>query len=707
MNKNKNIIYHVSLGIFCSYFILGNNFFSFTNISWMNSIDMVQDLVSWKYFKNDIWRFPIGMNPNYGIEIGNSIVFTGAVPILAIFFKIFKFILPENFHFFNLWYFICFFLQSYISYKIIYALTKNSLYSFLTSLFFLISPIFIGRLVMHMSLGAHWIILFAFYIELVVPKKEKLKYWIFAISLSTLIHFYLTLMLLGIFFIFTTSRLLDDKNFKKFFIENFFNLIILIFIMYVFGYFEVPITDSIGVGYGEYRFNLASIFNPLELINHGKIIWSNFLPSIKMTGREQSEGFSYLGLGGILLFLILIITSVFRFKDLNLGELKPFILIFILFTLIALTNKIFFSNIEIFSFELNKYLYGILGVIRASGRFFWPAYYLIFIGSVVIIYKNFSPKKSIVIISFILFLQIIDLSNGFFQIKNNKLFAIKDKVNEKNIFWDNLDDKFNTIRTVYVNNNSPLIYSLRNVLLHQRFSKTDIFRLARYNRAIASKSRSDLNLRFNNKVLDENTIFVIENKNHLRNLKYLFENQNVGFFFIDGIWIFALNEKNKMNERDINKFKNIDFINLNLDKKILFDFYDKNNIDGLGWTHNQNFKGIWSEGKIATILFSSKLNHKENYKIKIKIKSLSIKNKEDIKFKVLLNKKIKKEFAISDVKKIKDQTIYLKIDQNEIRDNNYVIDFLIENPVSPLEQFKSPDGRKLGILIESLELIKL
>ena len=61
-----------------------------------------------------------------------------------------------------------------------------------------------------------------------------------------------------------------------------------------------------------------------------------------------------------------------------------------------------------------------------------------------------------------------------------------------------------------------------------------------------------------------------------------------------------------MNERDINKFKNIDFINLNLDKKILFDFYDKNNIDGLGWTHNQNFKGIWSEGKIATILFSSK-----------------------------------------------------------------------------------------------------
>ena len=261
MNKDKSIIYYVILGIFCSYFILGNNFFSFTNTSWLNSMDMAQDIVSWKYFKNDIWRFPIGMNPNYGIDLGNSIVFTGAVPILEIFFKIFKFILPENFHFFNLWYFLCFFLQSYIAYKIIYALTKNSLYSFLGSLFFLISPIFIGRLVMHMSLAAHWVILFAFYIELIVAKKKRLKYWIFIISFSALIHFYLTLMLLGLFFIFTASRLLDDKNFKLFFIENFLNLIILIFIMFVFGYFEVPITDSVGVGYGNYKLNLASIFN--------------------------------------------------------------------------------------------------------------------------------------------------------------------------------------------------------------------------------------------------------------------------------------------------------------------------------------------------------------------------------------------------------------------------------------------------------------
>ena len=60
-------------------------------------------------------------------------------------------------------------------------------------------------------------------------------------------------------------------------------------------------------------------------------------------GSVKSEGFNYLGLGGIFLLLILIITSIFRFKDLNFYKLKPFILIFILFTLTALTNKIYFE----------------------------------------------------------------------------------------------------------------------------------------------------------------------------------------------------------------------------------------------------------------------------------------------------------------------------------------------------------------------------
>ena len=161
-----------------------------------------------------------------------------------------------------------------------------------------------------------------------------------------------------------------------------------------------------------------------------------------------------------------------------------------------------------------------------------------------------------------------------------------------------------------------------------------------------------------------------------------------------------------MNEHDIKSFQDIGFINLNLNEKVTFNFNNKNNIDGFGWTHNQNSDGIWTEGRIASILFSSKLNLNESHFIKIKIKSLSIKNKENINFKILLNDKIKKKFSINHLQEI-NNPIVLKINQNEVLDENYVIDFIVENPVSPLEKLESPDGRKLGILIESLEISKL
>ena len=67
----------------------------------------------------------------------------------------------------------------------------------------------------------------------------------------------------------------------------------LIFVMYLVGYFEIPITDSLGFGYGYYKLNLVSIFNPQAAIPKGLFLWSNFLPSIPVHAGETIEGFNY------------------------------------------------------------------------------------------------------------------------------------------------------------------------------------------------------------------------------------------------------------------------------------------------------------------------------------------------------------------------------------------------------------------------------
>ena len=90
---------------------------------------------------------------------------------------------------------MCFFLQMYFSYKTLNEFTKNNIFSFVGSLFFLIAPIFINRLDMHPSLAGQWILLLTLYLGLTKIYQESKLIWIFVIALSSLIMFYFTMII--------------------------------------------------------------------------------------------------------------------------------------------------------------------------------------------------------------------------------------------------------------------------------------------------------------------------------------------------------------------------------------------------------------------------------------------------------------------------------------------------------------------------------
>ena len=78
--------------------VVGINNISFQSTEWLyQGNDSALPQMGWYFFKNDIWRFPLGSNPNYGINYGSSIIFADSIPILSILFKIFKSILPQSF----------------------------------------------------------------------------------------------------------------------------------------------------------------------------------------------------------------------------------------------------------------------------------------------------------------------------------------------------------------------------------------------------------------------------------------------------------------------------------------------------------------------------------------------------------------------------------------------------------------------------------
>ncbi len=690
------------LSLILTIYILGFNYASFTNTQWLAAHDVSTDIISWKFFKNDIWRFPIGSNPNYGMDIGSGMAFSGSVPIMSFIFKLFSDFLPDNFHYFNLWIYICLFLQSYVAYLIIFDQTKNHTYSIIGSLFFILSPVLINRLSFHLSLCAHWLILMGFYLEIKKNVINKNLKWAILISISSLIHFYFTVILSIIFITFIIFKKSSYKNLKESIFKIFFVYLILTLTMFVVGYFDVPFTDALAYGYGNYSLDLASFFiNKTNVVN-GSIYWSSIFKGKNITSPES---FAYLGLGGIL-FLILFITLFIKdFKKISENKIfLPFLLIILIFLIISVTNKIYIQNQLIFSFDIPNILYGLLSIVRASGRLVWPVYYLIFLFSIIYIYKKFSNSRSIIILISVFFIQLIDIYPGIKRHFNSDAF-IKEKSLDTS-FWNNLSKDNIILRTTYLNNQSRFLLELRNVLMSKNIIQTDISIHGRYNRKKASIARSKLYNNFENNNFPKNIIFAVDNLNHLRHLKFLFQDKNIGFFFRDNIWVAVSGYKEEMTKDDKDNLKKYEPIVLKKNEINYLKFNDNKSIHGLGWTHNlgSNKKGIWTEGNNSSLLFKLDENLDQDLKVEIKINSILTKDNNPLNFKILVNDKFYKNFNLKTLKELNNNTIFLDIDKSSFNGNTFHIKFLIENPITKLELLKSPDARMLGILIESIIL---
>ena len=156
-----------------------------------------------------------------------------------------------------------------------------------------------------------------------------------------------------------------------------------------------------------------------------------------------------------------------------------------------------------------------------------------------------------------------------------------------------------------------------------------------------------------------------------------------------------------MNKNDKNKFEKIKPKLLELGKVFNVNFEDNDSFLGLGWSHNRGKKGTWSDGEISTLLFE--INEK-NKDLKLEIDSNIFKSpKESIfEFEVYINGFFYKEIKLSYNKKFE---ILLK--KQFINNGEIFIDFKFKDLSSPYELMKSPDARKLGILIKQIKLTRL
>ena len=701
------VLFYLFLSFFLTVNFIGIDNIYFSNIDWLlGSGDKSNAQNGWKFFSQDNWHFPLGKNPNYGLDISTSIIFSDSIPLFAFIFKIFKSFLSDNFQYFSIWIGLCFFMQLYISYLIMHKITKNNYFSILASLFFIIAPILIYRISFHISLGGHWLILLGFYLNL-KEEENYVKinlYWVLLLILSLLVHLYFTAMLFGIYFAFLLQRLIENRRFLISIYSMISAILIVIFFMYVFGYFETPVMSSVSRGYGELKLDLLSIIDPSADEGTASTHWSSLLNNIPGT---SIEGFNYLGLGNIFIFSFAIIIFFSKIIK-NINFLKNFIynyagyLVFaILFTLWSLTTNLSFMGKNVINIPLHDYLFGSLSIFASTGRFFWPIYYLIIIFSLIIIYRNTKIINCFAIVIFAFFLQLADtypaLKYHFFTkghlIPPNKL---------ENKIWKEIPENFDKFRTTYLYNNyGPMFSSLSHFLGTSKINKTDIVLVAAMDRAKAASARYKFNNFLFEKKMPDDTAFVIDNLGHLKLMKNFLKNTNGGFFYRDKFWLFLPNKKIEMTQEDIDLLSKVKFNKIKLNENINFTFNEKDKYLGVGWSHNFGNEGVWSEGYRSYILFGLENLNKDNLKVNLNFRKYKSNKDKKFNVKIYFNNTIKNNINLNEDQNLNNITFNIK--KTELKEENIIM-FEFDNLISPLEIFESPDARKLGILLKNLSI---
>ena len=658
MTKKNLIILNIFFFFFSfvfSIYLLGFKYLNPTNSSWLFWGDLPLLQAGWNFFRIDEWRFPIFSNPNLGIYLNNNLIYSDAIPLFALFFKIFNFILPDNFQYFSLWFLFSLYLQGLISFLIIFKLTKSLNYSLIGSIFFIFSTIMINRITEFPAHFGQWIILLFFYIEL-LDKNKKLILQNLVILLSLLINFYFTIFLLIIFFINQFYNLISiQKSLYSVIKHSVIVLTLVILFMYIFGYFQISPDDGLGWGYGYYNLNLNSLFNPLGE-TYTEINWSNLI-STKPIQNGEYEGFSYLGVSG-LIFLILFFKHIFFENKKIILEPRSVLLITIIFLFLSISNNITFGDTTVFNYPLNKYLYGFASLFRASGRLIWPVYYLIFIIGIITVYILF-PKKNIFILSILLAIQLFDLSSGLKHYYNGNQYKVESssKYTDFN-YWKKISKQFENLRLLKPKNDSHIWQKLSPIIIQNYFKSTDVVYLSRVDRELIAKERYNIINNIINIDLSqfEKTLFITDDVSSANYFYHNFPNQIYVYKYKD-IWLLSKAEIIDMVSKDLSyssvipivdldKKKNIPILNSNL-PKFGFD-YDKINkkliLDGKHGVINFKLTGDNCKNdtniKINFEPFYKDIFLKSDFEIEINYQKKNIEVKEnsiDFKFNCIKN----------------------------------------------------------------------
>ncbi|TCQ88015.1 DUF6311 domain-containing protein [Pseudomonas sp. JUb52] len=488
----RDLAWATLLGVLAFLAILGPRVLNPANIGWLQAGDFAQYYLGWRFFEQAPWSFPVGLNPGFGLELGNSIVYTDSTPLLAIFFKLLSPLLPETFQYSGIWWLLCFILQAFFAWKIIGLFSRNLTIQIPGVMLFLFAPPFLWRLQCHVSLTGHFLVLAGIYLVLRRDQRHRILYWCLLFGTIGLVHAYFFPMVGALWAADLGWRTVKrTQTIRLAIVETIAVALTVLFCCWQAGYFAVQNGLS-ATGYGQLGLNLLSIFNSADTWAHSPTSrWSYVLQDLPEIPGNY-EGFNYLGLGTIVLLILGIPTLVSGKVGLvSVVRRNPLLVLAMLaLTLFAITNKVGIGSYS-FQFPIGAHLERLANVFRASGRIFWPVYYMIIVMGLYLLVRGHTARVAAVLLVGVAVIQAADL-NLFRKGMHGKMMEAPLTVWStplNSLFWDQAADRYKKIRSLAPMNQHDSWSVFAEYAIRHNLA-TDIVYLARMDQSALARAKS-------------------------------------------------------------------------------------------------------------------------------------------------------------------------------------------------------------------------
>ncbi len=427
VKERKNCVIAASLGGIAFLLIYGIKILNPQYTDWLlMGGDPSQHYLGWEFYRRSDWFFPLGLTDQLAYPLKTSVIYTDSIPLFAVFFKLFRHILPAQFQYFGIWGLLCFILQGYYAARILSERISYRIAVLIGSVSFILSPIMIFRMYYHTALAAHWLILLAIYFftkhekEYMGILKPVMQWGILGILIGS-IHMYFVPMCGAILLGYILCSVWKAKKISiKFMYPGISFSAGLVLTVYLLGGFSSGVdvgTNNLGL----FSFNLNAFFNPMS---YSSILKNTSLWNWPFYTQGQYEGFAYLGLGIILLCIIGAVAVIIKLAkkkkptvyQIMIGLMSIGLIVF------AASPTITWNDKLVLQLPYSSTLYKYWGIFGSSGRMAWPVVYFLMLFGICSIANSMvleRKKLPIAVLLLACLVQIGDLSGQLYRRHEN------------------------------------------------------------------------------------------------------------------------------------------------------------------------------------------------------------------------------------------------------------------------------------------------